>query len=331
MEEVILKITVEDVAIHAGVSRATAARILGGYAGPRTKSREKVLSSAKKLGYLPNNFAKGLAKSKSNKIGIIIPDIENLFFAKLYRGIESICSKEGFSLLMGISGENKQKESTIVKELLADQVEGIIIASANGLADIANYPIPIVAVDRIPTDGKYSWVSTNNYETAYLAFNHLQQQGYRNISLITDFPYLSTIKERQLGILDAAKDKRTNISTHITTSHQLEKMVQEIKNFIYRNKPEAVIVTDSVICTAILIAVKELGLQLGHDLGLLAYDDEPWMSLFTPSITTIKQPVVEMGEKAAQILLEQLFSSETIIRQERLLSQLIIRESTYRK
>ncbi|NRG28878.1 LacI family DNA-binding transcriptional regulator [Bacillus circulans] len=325
-----MKITVEDVAIHAGVSRATAARILGGYAGPRTKSKERVLASAKELGYLPNNFAKGLAKSKSNKIGIIIPDIENLFFAKLYRGIESICSKEGFSLLLGISGEDNQKEARIIKELLADQVEGIIIASTNGLFDIVNYSVPIVAVDRIPIDNKYSWVSTNNYETAHLAINHLHEQGYRHISLITDFPHLSTIRERKLGIVDAAKNKMASISTHITTSHKLEEMVKEIKGFIYQNKPEAIIATDSVICNAILIVIKELGLQLGRELGLLAYDDEPWMQLFTPSISTIQQPVVEMGEKSALLLLEQLFSTKTVIRQERLHSQLIIRESTNR-
>ncbi|WP_251554254.1 LacI family DNA-binding transcriptional regulator [Neobacillus muris] len=325
-----MKVTVEEVAKHAGVSRATAARILGGYAGERSKSRTKVLEAAEELGYFPNKLAKGLASSRSFKIGIIIPDIENLYFAKLYRGIQSVCHQNGFSLSLGISGEDEAIEQNILKELLSEQVEGIIIAPSNGLKQLTQCPIPVISVDRVPDSDQYSWVSSDNYESSFRAVEHLYKQGYKDIALLMNLPHLSTVNERWSGIRDACNHLMLPLTEHITTSHQLEKTVLEVKECLAKTQPDVVISTDSVLCTAVLLAANDLQIELGKNLGLISYDDEPWMTLVNPSITTIKQPVVEMGEHAAQQLLEQLSNPTTKLSHQRLKNELIIRNSTIR-
>lgn len=325
-----MKVTVEVVAKHAGVSRATAARILGGYASERSKSRTKVLEAAEELGYFPNKLAKGLASSRSYKIGIVIPDIENLYFAKLYRGIQSVCHQEGFSLSLGISGEDETLEQTILTELVSEQVEGIIVAPTNGLKQTPNLPVPIISVDRVPAGETCSWISSDNYESSYCAVEHLRKQGYKDVAVIMNLPHLSTVNERRSGIAAAADHFGLQVIEHTTSSHQLEKIVLEVKDFLEKVRPDAVITTDSVLGTAVLLAAADLQIKLGEDLGLISYDEEPWMSLVNPSITTIKQPVVEMGEQSAKKLLEQLSEPAAILFQKRLTSELIIRNSTKR-
>jgi LacI family transcriptional regulator len=303
---------------------------LGGYAGSRSKARDKVLNVAQELGYTPNKLARGLASKRSYKIGVIIPDIENLYFARLYRGLEQVCHQEGFTLVLGISSEDPVREKHLLMDMLSEQVEGIIIAPSDGLESAGAIAVPIVSVDRIPDKAaqEISWVCSDNYDSSYRAAEHLIGQGYNNISVIVNLPHLSTIRERLAGINDAARNTDAKLSTLVTTSYLLERIVPEINEFLRAHRPDAVIVTDTVICTAFVIAARELGIQLGKDLALITYDDEPWMSLLEPSITAIEQPVLEMGKTAAQLLLEQMSLEEQKAAGKRLQSKLIVRGST---
>jgi LacI family transcriptional regulator len=324
-----IKITLESVAERAGVSRATAARILGGYAGNRTKSREKVLSAAEDLGYTPNKLAKSLATRRSYKIGVILPDIENSYFAKLYRGIEKVCHEAGYTVVLGISGENEEQEHNLLQDMLSEQVEGIVVTPSDGLKRRDECSIPLISVDRTPEDAEPEscWVSTDNHTSSYKATAKLIDLGYRKIALIVNLPHLSTTKERIAGATEAAELNGIHVTTFVTTSHLLDDIVPEITGFLDRTRPNAVIANDAVICTAIVIAARELGMKLGTELGLITYDDEPWMSLLDPSISSIKQPVYEIGETAARTLMRIIGEETNFIRQHRLSSQFIIRGS----
>ncbi|MCL6444434.1 MAG: LacI family transcriptional regulator [Alicyclobacillus sp.] len=297
-----------DVAKRAGVSRATAARVLGGYAGPRSASRDKVLAAAKELGYVPNKMARALASQRSSHIGVIIPDIENVFFARVYRGIERVCQAAGYTLVLGITGEDAKVEETLFRDMLAEQVEGIIVAPTNGLADIPIPDrVPVVSVDRIPNNpDAVSWVTTDNFQSAREAASHLISQKYRNIAVVANTPHLSTVKQRLQGIRDSVKEYDARISEFIASTHQLERTVSEVKAFLFHERPGAVIATDSVLCMATLLAARDIGIQISQDMGLVAYDDEPWMPLVQPPITAIHQPAVELGVRAAQMLMNHI-------------------------
>jgi LacI family transcriptional regulator len=329
-------VTISDVAKKAKVSRATAARVLGGYAGPHSRTSERVMEAARELGYLPNQFARSLAKGRSFRVGVLVPDIENLFFARLFRGIEKICHQAGFKALLAITGEDEEKEHQLLFDMLEEQVEGIIIAPSYGLRkeSRAALPVPVVSVDRIPSAraAEWNWVSTNNYESAQEAVQHLIKQGYSNILPVTNLLHLSSMRERYEGFTQAMVQQRLPLQPGLTTSSfQFEAVTTEVEKFLCHRRPDAIVAMDSILATAVVAATQKLRITLGEDIGLIAYDDEPWMSLVQPQITAIAQPVVEMGESSARIFLDLVKTPTMMPKHERLASRLIIRNSTTRK
>lgn len=328
-----IRVTISDVAKQAGVSRATAARILGGYAGPWSRAREQVLQAAQDLGYFPNNMAKSLASRRSYKIGVLLPDMENLFFAKIFRGIERVCEPEGFRVLLGITGENTDREQSLLAELLSDQVEGVIVAPAGGWLDPAAVHVPLVCVDRVPEDvvTPYNWVTTDNYQSAYAATCHLAEQGYERVAMITNLPHLSTIQARVAGV--EAASTACGLSPQpslVTKSHKLDEMVTEIVVWLRTVRPDAVVAMNAVICMAVITAARDIGLSIDTELGIVGYDDESWMPLVHPAITAIHQPAQEMGERTARILLDHIAAPGSPPVQMKLAGSLIVRESTHK-
>ncbi|GIO12105.1 LacI family transcriptional regulator [Cohnella xylanilytica] len=319
----------ESVAERAGVSRATAARILGGYSGSRSKARARVLQAAEELGYKPNKLAKSLASRRSFKIGVILPDIENAYFARLYRGVERVCHNAGYTVTLGISGENAEQELLLLQDMLSEQVEGIVVAPSDGLKGLTESTVPVVSVDRMPANEMAGdgWVTTDNYDSAYRATAALIDAGYRRLSLLLNLPHISTTHERIAGASEAAAERGLLIDRHVMASHLLDDIVPAIADYLSEAKPDAVIAGDAVICTAVVIAARKLGIHLGDEMGLVTYDDEPWMSLLEPAISTIEQPVYEIGETAASLLMSRINGSLEGERHIRLSSLLKLRGS----
>ena len=175
-------------------------------------------------------------------------------------------------------------------------------------------------------------MSTNNYESAQEAVQHLVKQGYRDILPMTNLPHLSSMRERCEGFALALMQQELPLRPGLTTSsYQFEVVTSEVEEFLLHRRPDAIVAMDSILATAVVTVTQRLGITLGEDMGLIAYDDEPWMSLVQPQITTIAQPVVEMGECSARILLDLLKTPTAAPKHERLAARLIIRNSTTRK
>ncbi len=294
------------------------------------------MQAARELGYLPNQFARSLAKGRSYRIGVLIPDFENLFFARLFRGIETICRQADYKVLLGITGEDEEREHELLLDMLEEQVEGIIIAPTCGLRKESSrtLPVPLVSVDRIPValTTEWNWVSMNNYESAQEVVLHLIKQGYRDILPMTNLPHLSSMRERFEGFTLALAWQELPLRPGLTTSsYQLDVITSEVEEFLRHHTPDAIVAMDSILATAVVTVTQRLGITLGEDMGLVAYDDEPWMSLVQPQITTVAQPVVEMGECSARILLDLMKTPTTAPKHERLAARLIMRNSTTRK
>jgi LacI family transcriptional regulator len=329
-------VTVSDVARRANVSRATAARVLGGYAAASAEVTERVLAAANELGYLPNSFARSLAKRRSYRVGVLLPDLENLFFARLFRGIETVCHADAFKVVLGNTGENEEQEHNLLLDMQSEQVEGMIIAPAYGLRKESRHSIhvPIVCVDRLPErqDQGWSWVSMDNYASAQEAVAHLVEQGYHDIRALMNLPHLSSMRERFQGFCAAMERYRRPLRPGLSTnSYQLEAITAEVEAFFQEQRPDAVVAMDSIIAMAVVMVARKLGIALGTELGLLAYDDEPWMAVVEPAITAIEQPVVEMGAYAARTLLDFIQEPARPAKTQRLAPRLIIRHSTTRK
>lgn|GEM_PF-4181727 len=288
-----------------------------------------MLQAAEDLGYKPNKLAKSLASRRSYKIGVILPDIENAYFARLYRGVERVCHSAGYTVTLGISGENAEQERLLLQDMLSEQIEGIVVAPSDGLQGLTESAVPVVSVDRMPADDTTGegWVTTDNYDSAYRATAALFDAGYERLSLILNLPHISTTHERIAGASDAAAKRGLLIDKYVTASHLLEDIVPGIADYIGRAKPDAVIAGDAVICTAVVIAARELGIRLGDEMGLVTYDDEPWMSLLEPAVSTIEQPVYEIGETAASLLMSRIDGNPEGERHIRLSSRLKLRGS----
>jgi LacI family transcriptional regulator len=324
-----VSVTVADVARRAGVSRATAARILGGYAGPATRHRERVLRAAQELGYVPNKLAKSLAARHTRRIGVLLPDLENPFFARMYHGIEAVCERAGYTVLIANTAEDEERERVLVEDMLAERVDGLIVAPVSRHGVAPRLDVPVVLVDRVAGPNGHDAVLTDNHEAMCRAVRHLVGEGYRKPALVANLPHLSSVRERLAGWEAATAEAGVDGSLRlITPSYRLDD-IEGIGVFLDRVQPDAVVTTDAVLGLAVYRAARELGIPLGREMGLVTFDDEPWMTLVDPAVTAVAQPTLQLGETAAERLIQRLTAAEPPV-EVRLPSRLIVRASSQR-
>jgi LacI family transcriptional regulator len=327
-------VTVADVARRAGVSRATAARVLGGYSGASQRVQEAVLKAADELAYVPNKIARGLAARQTKRVGILLPDLENLFFARLYRGVERILYQQGYTVLVGNTNEDARRERELVREMAAERVDGIILAPVADRVP-TGLDCPVVLVDRVvqpaEEEGCLPSVTSDNTTSIQAAVRHLAEQGYDRVGIIANLAHLSTVRDRLAGFSEIAGRLGLHpVDPLITRGFRLDDISTDIADYLAAQRPEAVITTDAVLGLGVYRVVQAMGIRLGSQLGLISYDDEPWMQIVTPGVTAVAQPAVDMGQVAASLLIQRLQSQKSGNDTQQLAASLIVRESSIR-
>jgi LacI family transcriptional regulator len=333
-----MSLTIKDVAKEAGVSFATASRVLGNYGYVSQDKYQRVMEAAEKLGYRTHSLAKSMVTGTTKTIGLVVGDIENPFFAGLASWINSTMSLEGYTMMVYTTDENSDEEARGVYTMIEKRVDGIIIAPAstrtyNHIQAAKNAGIGVVTIDRQIPELELDAVVVNNSDGAFEAVNSLIQLGHQRIGFISDSLDISSNLERLDGYKRALETAGIPIldslieTTGFTILDGYRKAVASLRN---KNHPTAIFAANNFIMTGLLLSARDMGIQIPSQISVIGFDDMEWYKLSTPTISVVAQPLKQIGQTAARLLLKRMLNKDRIQRPEVVScsTQLILREST---
>jgi LacI family transcriptional regulator len=330
--------TIHDVAKKAQVSISTVSRVLNGTAFVNSDIRKRVEEAMQELAYQPSPAARSLRVNRSRIIGLLISDLQNPFFMSLTQGVEDEVYRNEYSLLLCNSHEDPQRERQYLDILCAERVAGVIIVPTRehlktGLADFRKHNIPIVAVDRRIKDNNIDAVLVDNLLGAREAIAHLIQNGYRRIGAITGLQSITTGRERTEGYRQALEEAGLPFDASLVRSGTFQResgyrLAQELLEII--PPIDALFAGNNMIGMGALDVIHEKHLRVPEDLAFIVYDELPWVVPGFGGLTTVDQPVYDLGRAAAQCLFQRLQKSGPQSRQEIILTpRLTIRNSSH--
>jgi DNA-binding LacI/PurR family transcriptional regulator len=335
-EERPLRVTIDDVAKQAGVSKTTVSRILNGNFSQTTEeTKERVQKIIRQLNYHPNPMARGLKLMRTKIIGIVLSNLSNPFWATVLEGVEDTCRSSGYSLMICNSNEDSSREAELFQDFQLRQVDGIIVnPTVNNRAlfeELEQKRYPLVAINRRIEGVEVDYVVVDNHKGAKLAVDHLVQAGKKNIVAFVYEPNgISTWQERISGFEKALSEHGNTVDgSVIEVKYQIGKAKEAAIEYFKASKADAVFCTNNMMTLEILEAFKELNIRIPEDVALIGYDETVWAKHLNPPLTTVKQPAYEMGVIAAKQLIKKINSKtkrkpKTVV----LEPELIVRQSS---
>lgn len=327
--------TIRDVALRAGVSTSTVSRALSGNIPVNEDTKIRVLEAVNALNYKPNFLAKGLKEGKTNAIGLVIPDIRNPIFPNLAKGIEDTARKKGYNVIFCNTDENLENEINSVSMLKERWVDGFIFATAaedcKHIYQLKKENFPIVlAVRNIEKD--FDAVVTDNFEAAYEAVSYLIQKGHKRIGIINGNLNLSLYQERYQGYKRALEDAGVPVMEDIcfSCSFANDHCYHTVKEQLEKDDSiDAIFASTDLRAIEAIRAIKDMGLRVPEDISVVGFDDINISSFIDPKLTTVSQPLYEMGKMAVEKLIKMIESkSYKKPKVDVVKSQLVIRNST---
>lgn len=333
-----MKITIDDVAKRAGVSKTTVSRILNGnYSQNTEETKERVQKIIRELNYHPNPMARGLKQMKTNIIGIVLSNLSNPFWSMVLEGVEDTCRSSGYSLMICHSNEDSHREAELIEGLRNRQVDGMIVnPTVNNqvlFEEIIEKHYPLVIINRRIEGMDVDSVLIDNIKGARMAVNHFVQTGKRNLVAFVYQPLgVTTWQDRITGFKEALREHSIDRQDRsvIEVKNEVGRVKKAVMEYFKSSYPaEAVFSTNNMMTLEILEAFKELNIKVPDDIALIGYDDTVWAKHLNPPLTTIKQPAYEMGVIAAKNLIKKINSKtkrkpKTVV----LEPELIVRESS---
>ncbi|MDF2635121.1 MAG: transcriptional regulator, LacI family, partial [Pelosinus sp.] len=299
--------TIKEVAQEAGVSIATVSRVLNEQSGVSEELAEQVRMAVQKLHYQPNAIARALKNAQSRSIGLIIPDIENPFFPALVRGVEDGAQKNGYAVILCNTDGNPQTEERYIRFLLSKQVDGILFVGnldfEKNASWLAVLPVPMVLLDRRILGAPFSTVLIDNEKGAFLAVEHLIKQGRKRIAIIGGKPQSSTSIERVKGAMDALKIYGYYRETQVIFNgyFSFEGGYQATQELLHSQDTfDAIFAANDMMAIGAMECLVDHDRQVPHDVAVVGFDDIKMASWHKPSLTTVRQPVYEMGQIAVE-------------------------------
>lgn len=328
--------TMNDVAREADVSVATVSRVINGNSGVSAKLEQRVQNAMKKLHYHPSSLARSFKMQQTMLIGVIIPLIDHPFYSRLAMTIEQKLFQHDYRAIICSSGEDGDRELAYIEMLLRQRVDGFIINSAvmntSYFDELEDLNIPYVLIDRDLPQAECSKVFGDNSQGGYIGMEHLIQLGHKRIGVIGALAYTEPMNRRIRGTREAlaAYGIEADPDLLITADTQLFDMGYESakKLMMLDSPPTAIFSLTDVTAVGVMHAVSELGMKIPDDISVLGYDNVPIASYMIPQLSTVGQPIIEMGEKAAELLLNHIRDATHPIEKAVLQTQLILRQST---
>lgn len=322
--------SIVEVAREAGVSTATAGRVLGGYGQASAAARTKVEDAARRLGYRPNGLARSLIQGSSQTIGVIVPDIGNSFFASAVRAIADAVRTAGYEILLANTGVDAAAEQRAIQVMWEKRVDGLVIApqspeTADRLRTLVDAGLPLVLLDRpLAALPQVDQVTINNTGCARSAVRHLVRLGHRRIAVISegagDFARLRTSATtdggderpsvaRLLGYLAALRQAGIEPDADLVVHSSYDRGAAERATLRLLSRDRgvtALFCTDNVLVSGAVAALQRSGRTCPDEVSLVGFDDQDWTTLVRPRLTVVRQPKRELGTAAAQLLLDRI-------------------------
>jgi LacI family transcriptional regulator len=315
-----------DVARLAKVSRATAARALGGYGFVGEETRERVNAAAQTLNYRLNEVARAMRAGKTLAIGVVIADISNSFFASAARAIIDTCAELGYQALIINTDDDIGREIEAVRVLVEKRVDGLIVVPSSPdrnehLRSAGELSSRLVLLDRRIADMPVSTVTTDDRKGARDAIGLFVARGHTQIGLLVSTvatrsssatqPRLavSTVRDRVAGAKAAIRAAGLDLpNAWIRYSRNDLPVVTQAAMAILtaEPRPTAILATCEEMAIGVLAACRELGLTVGKDIALISFDESPWSRVLTPAISVVQRPIYEMGRAAVATLVQQI-------------------------
>ncbi len=310
------KLTIKDVAEEAKVSVATVSRVLNNLPGFSEETKEKVEKAIKKLGYQRNAIARNLKIKKSNTIAVLIPQVETSFYVNILSGIENMAQNYGYSVIICHVGVSGIRTKEYMKILAEKQVDGIIGCSLPPKEEIdtlmAESKVPSVLVSTLSYKYCIPYVKVDDFQATYAAVNYLIKKGHRKIAMLagSDDDVVAGIP-RLNGYKQALSDNNIEINQKLIkyTRFSFETGLSAMNSLIAEKEDFTAIATccDEVAVAALSVAY-EKGYKIPEDFSVIGYDDTNTAKMAIPPLTSVSQPLYEMGETAFTMLLKEIQS-----------------------
>jgi LacI family transcriptional regulator len=323
--------TIRDVAKHAQVSVATVSRVLNQKGYVSKQAEEAVAAAIKELDFRPNAVARTLYNKSSRMIGLILPDITNPFFPELARAVEDIALTYGYTVVLCNADEDIKKERNYLEALKQKYVDGIILTTNQlSFAEVDKVGVPMVALDRIIGDQIPTVVSANK-EGAEMATTHLIESGCKFIAHLRGPKGLATADDRLHGFRKVVE--KVGIASIVgEADFHFEKSEQVTRDLLDQHPSiDGIFASSDVTAAGAMKAVNRMGKRVPEDIQIIGYDGIPFGEMLVPSLTTIAQPIYEMGATAARLLIKLIEKKPIEGSYFELSTNLIVRETTKRK
>jgi len=309
--------SISRIAKLAGVSTATVSKILNGKDQAISEAtRQKVLEIIEKEGYIPNAIAKSLKVKNTKTIGLILPDVMNPFFSEMARGVEDSADRLGYSVILCNTDNKAEKENKYFQVLQSKRVDGIIISAVESKNDFFfnNNVTPIVLMDRdIETDKPVGKIKIDNVRCTYDATTFLITKGCKNIGFISSDTLNALSEDRLKGYIKALEDNNMPYSNDVVylKDYSVETGYFGAISLIEKSKIDGICCGNDLIAIGAIKALKEKEINVPKDVKVIGLDDIFICGYIDPPLTTIRQPVYDMGREAVNLLIDMIEKRES--------------------
>lgn len=327
-------ITLKMVAERAGVSVNTASRAINNKPDISKETKKRILQIAKELGYIRNAAAVALRTKKTGTIGAVIADNRNPFYAEVLNGIEEAAREKNYHIILANTQRDYQKEEEVINLLLAKRVDGLLITPVqdrdDDIKNLIDANIPFVVVGRDFENIEVDAVYNDEVKGGFLATEYLIKKGHKKIASINGFLHKSPAKGRLEGYKKALKKYGIPFDDALVTVGDID-----VKDGYERTKQllekglnfTAIFAYNDMMAFGAMQAIKEKGLRIPEDIGLVGYDDIPFASLISPPLTTIRLKKQDLGVESVKLLLSRINGNRKKTKKVMLGVELQIRES----
>ncbi len=307
------KETLSTISRRTGFSISTISRVLSGKAEQYRICENTVRTireEAKKCHYSPDVVARSLRTRKTYTIGLLVPEIQNPFFANISSIVIQKAKEKGYNIIVADSMEKEENEIQAIQDFVSRKVDGMIVVPVGqnpGYLEEINRSTPVILIDRYYNNTDLQYVCSDNYAGACMATEHLISKGYRNITVIQGVNASTTNQERIRGHLSALR-KYDTVNTEIHgDSFSIENGYRIAKQAISSGSvPDAIFAFSNTIMLGALKAIKEAGKRIPGDIALISFDNNNYLDYLDPPVTRISQPIEKIGEIATDILIKRI-------------------------
>ncbi|MFU0788418.1 catabolite control protein A [Cerasibacillus sp. JNUCC 74] len=312
-----MNVTIYDVAREANVSMATVSRVVNGNPNVKPTTRKKVLATIERLGYRPNAVARGLASKKTTTVGAIIPDISSIFFAELARGIEDIATMYKYNMILSNSDQNEDKEIQLINTMLEKQVDGIIFMGGNiteqHIKQFKSSSVPVVLAATYDDNHEMPSVNIDYEQAAYEATNYLIEQGNEVIAFVSGLEETHINQLKYKGYARALSEASLSVdeSLIVKGDYSYNSGIEAVNQLIDENKkPSAIFVASDEMALGVIHGLQDKGYHIPDDIEVFGFDNTRLATMVRPTLTTIVQPMYDIGAVAMRLLTKYMNKEE---------------------